>query len=318
MAAPQSRYRQPKQLDAGDLQPEISSFGLHLAAEGKAARTIRTYVEAVQWFAAAHLLGEAGRTGWEQAGKHDVQQWMVWLLGRYSAAYASNQFRALQQFFKWLAAEEELGDPMTGLRPPHVPDRPVPVFAAADLPRLERACAGRSFQQRRDAAMIAIFAATGIRLSELAGLRYDPADPQRSDIDLWHREITVHGKGRTARTVKISYDAARALDRYIRARAWHAQAYRPQLWLGVNNRGPMTASGIHQVISRRGRQCGVRVFPHRFRHHFSHTWLDRGGAEGDLMELNGWTSPQMLHRYGASARSARARRSYDRIMTGTP
>ena len=86
----------------------------------------------------------------------------------------------------------------------------------------------------------------------------------------------------------------------------------------MNNRGPMTASGIYQVISRRGHQCGVRVFPHRFRHHFSHTWLDRGGAEGDLMELNGWTSPQMLRRYGASARSARARRSYDRIMTGTP
>ena len=96
MAAPQSRYRQPKQLDAGDLQPEISSFGLHLAAEGKAARTIRTYIEAVAWFA-AHLLREAGRTGWEQVGKHDVQQWMVRLLDRYSAAYASNQFRALQQ-----------------------------------------------------------------------------------------------------------------------------------------------------------------------------------------------------------------------------
>ena len=68
---------------------EISSFGLHLAAEGKAARTIRTYVEAVAWFAAAHLLGEAGRTGWEQVGKRDVQQWMVWLLDRYSAAYMS-------------------------------------------------------------------------------------------------------------------------------------------------------------------------------------------------------------------------------------
>jgi hypothetical protein len=67
---------------------------------------------------------------------------MVQLLGRYSAAYASNQFRALQQFFKWLAAEEEIGDPMAGLRPPHVPDRPVPVFAGGDLARLERACAG--------------------------------------------------------------------------------------------------------------------------------------------------------------------------------
>ena len=49
----------------------------------------------------------------------------------------------------------------------------------------------------------------------------------------------------------------------------------------------------------------------------SHTWLDRGGLEGDLMELNGWASPQMLRRYGARARSARARRTYDRIMTDT-
>jgi len=54
------------------------------------------------------------------------------------------------------------------------------------------------------------------------------------------------------------------------------------------------------------------------RHYFSHTWLDRGGPEGDLMELNGWASPQMLTRYGASARAARARRTYDRIMDDTP
>ena len=40
----------------------------------------------------------------------------------------------------------------------------------------------------------------------------------------------------------------------------------------------------------------MTVCPHRFRHHYSHTWLDRGGPEGDLMELNGWTSPQMLRR----------------------
>jgi hypothetical protein len=36
------------------------------------------------------------------------------------------------------------------------------------------------------------------------------------------------------------------------------------------------------------------------------------------MELNGWSSPQMLRRYGASAPSARARRTYDRIMTDRP
>lgn len=56
--------------------------------------------------------------------------------------------------------------------------------------------------------------------------------------------------------------------------------------------------------------------PDQFRHHFSRTWLDKGGAEGDLMELNGWSSPQMLRRYGRSAASTRARRTYDRIMEG--
>ena len=121
--------------------------------------------------------------------------------------------------------------------------------------------------------------ATGIRLSELAGIRYHPDDPARSDLDLHAREIRIRGKGGTARTVKIGHQAARSLDRYIRARARHAQASRLQLWLGVNNRGPLTATGIYQVVARRGRQCGVTVYPHRFRHHFSHTWLDRGGAE---------------------------------------
>jgi site-specific recombinase XerD len=119
MTAPRARSRQqPKQLDAGIFQAEINSFALRLAAEGKAAKTIRTYTGAVQWFAAAGL--QAGRGGWEQVTSRDIQQWMAWLLGRYSAAYASNQYRALQQFFKWLAAEDQLPDPMARLAPPRV------------------------------------------------------------------------------------------------------------------------------------------------------------------------------------------------------
>jgi hypothetical protein len=51
MTAPKPRPRQSKQLDAGGFQPEISSFRLHLAFEGKAGETVRTYTEAVQWFA---------------------------------------------------------------------------------------------------------------------------------------------------------------------------------------------------------------------------------------------------------------------------
>jgi integrase/recombinase XerD len=310
MTAPRARFRQPKELDAGIFQAEINSFALRLAAEGKAAKTIRTYTEAVQWFAAARLINRGSRASWKQVSSEDIQRWMASLLGRYSTAYASNQYRALQQFFKWLAAEDELPDPMAGLAPPRVPAKLVPVFTPGELSRLERACAGRGFAQRRDTAVIAVFTATGIRLSELAGLRC-------GDVDLRQREITVCGKGGKDRIVKIGHQAARSLDRYLRARSRHAQAWRPQLWLGAGNREPLTAAGIYQITARRGRQCGVDAFPHRFRHHFSHTWLDRGGPEGDLMELAGWASAQMLRRYGASARSARARRTYDRIMTDT-
>ena len=129
MTAPQSRFWQPNELDAGCLQPEISSFRLHLAAEGKAAATVRTYTEAVQWFAAARLLAEAGCSRWADAGKRDVQHWVAWLLDRYSAAYASNQFRALQQFFKWLAAE-----PVPGSAGPEESPRQDTGAASGELP----------------------------------------------------------------------------------------------------------------------------------------------------------------------------------------
>ena len=240
---------------------------------------------------------------------------MARLLDRYSSAYASNQYRALQQSFKWLAAEDELPDPMTGLQPPPVTDKLVPVFTGGELSRLEQACAGRSFAQRRDTAIIAVFRATGIRLGELAGILYHADDPRRSDIDLWQREITVRGKGGKDRIVKIGHQTARGLDRYLRARSRHAQVRRPQLWLGTGSREPLTAVGICQMITRRGRQCGVDAYPHRFRHHFSHIWLDRGGPEGDLMELLTPDAPSLRRQRPQRPRPPHLRPHHDRDLT---
>jgi hypothetical protein len=67
-------------------QAEISSFALRLAVGGKAAKTIRSYTEAVQWFAAAHLTDHHSRAAWEQVRSRDIQWWMAWLLDRYSTA----------------------------------------------------------------------------------------------------------------------------------------------------------------------------------------------------------------------------------------
>ena len=106
MPVPRPRPRLPRQLDAGSLEPLIGSFRLHLAAEGKAARTVQGYTSAVRWFAVGYLVGQPGKTSWEQVDVQDIQQWMTQLVHRYSDAYASIQFRALRQFFKWRADEE--------------------------------------------------------------------------------------------------------------------------------------------------------------------------------------------------------------------
>ena len=80
MTVPRRRTRlpeQPRQLDAGPLEPQIGSFALHLAAEGKAARTVQGYTAAVRWFAAGYLAGQPGKTSWEQVDAQDIQRWMT-------------------------------------------------------------------------------------------------------------------------------------------------------------------------------------------------------------------------------------------------
>jgi len=132
MTVPPPGPRRRKLLEAGPFAPEIGSFRLHLAAEGKAPKTVRTYTEAVQWFA-AHLLARTSCTRWEQVSGHDVQRWLVHLLTLYSDAYASNQFRALQQFFRWLAEEEKIADPMTRQARAGQRRRGGPTYLARDI-----------------------------------------------------------------------------------------------------------------------------------------------------------------------------------------
>ena len=78
-----------------------------------------------------------------------------------------------------------------------------PVLHGIGLSKLEKACRGSTFAQRRDAAILAVFKASGIRMSEMAGIRYYPDDPDRSDLDLDSRQIRIRGKGGKERTVKI-------------------------------------------------------------------------------------------------------------------
>jgi site-specific recombinase XerD len=63
------------------------------------------------------------------------------------------------------------------------------------------------------------------------------------------------GKGRRERALPFGRRAALALDRYLRARARHPQAHLDWLWLG--KKGGLTASGLAQMLERRGDQAGL-------------------------------------------------------------
>jgi hypothetical protein len=93
--------------------------------------------------------------------------------------------------------------------------------------------------------------------------------------------------------VRIGREAAGRLDRYL--------GEAPGMSLRT---GPSCGSGLTA-------RPGTTEW-HRFRHHFKPCLARAWGAEGELVELNGWVSAQMLTRCRASGRGVRCRRSYDR------
>ena len=287
--------------------------------------TIRNYLKSIRLLA-DHLAGEDHPGTITRISAEDISEWLDALTDTTSSGNALHHYRNIGSFFAWVVSERMLTpgeNPMLEVAMPAANDVKRPPLSYAQVEAMLKTCNSRSFEDLRDAAIIRIFADTGMRLGGLVGLVYHPDAPGLdndgiSDVFLDHDPplLRLRLKGGKSHVVDIAARTARALDRYIRARSQRPHAEEPALWLG--RRGPATRTGIQRVVRERAKAAGIpeHVHPHRFRRSMATWHLDEGGSRDALKARAGWTSDQMINVYVSDSRDRLAWKESQQLGVG--
>ena len=265
------------------MKEPVTAFLRHLEVEKHASpHTIRAYRGDLQHFArSVGLVGTA--TG------RDVRAWLASLHARgLDAVSVGRKLAAVRSLYRFLARRGVVRrNPAREVRAPR-PARKLVTFLPADEAAAVVDARGLAGAARdRDVAVLEMLYATGLRVSELAGLDLDALDRDA-------RTVRVLGKGSKERMVPYGAPAARALDAYLGRRATRSGP------VFVNHRGGrLGVRSIHTIVRRAVRAAGVtrRVSPHTLRHTFATHLLDHGADLRMIQELLGHSRLSTTQRY---------------------
>ena len=254
----------------------------------------------------------AGRgTGWRDPDRTTIRAYLAGLADRGLAATSvGGRLAAVRSFYRHALRHGRIdADPLAGVRAPRRPSRLPRVLSVDEAAELVTAPRRHETRDpslaRRDAAMLELLYATGMRISELAGLTLDR-------VDVGRRRLRVVGKGNKERELVFGVPAAEALRAYLASgRPELAARGRPSRAVFLNaSGGPLSIRGARLVVDRWVERTGVsvRTSPHTLRHSFA-THLLEGGADLRVVQellghVNLQTTQVYTHLSDAALRSA--------------
>jgi len=226
----------------------------------------------------------SGLDGPEGVDRLLLRRYLAYLATRrYGRRTIARRAAALRRYFRWLRRTGVLAeDPSRGLTAPKGEGRLPHVLRAAELEvLLEPAGAAEQTDPvgLRDGAVVELLYGSGLRVSELCGLRPD-------DVDLRSRQVVVWGKGSKQRQVPMSEPSAQAVAEWVqRGRAAMATPETPGDALFVNRRGRrLSPRDVRRILDRR---AANPTHPHALRHTFATHLLDGGADLRAVQELLG-------------------------------